>query len=133
MRTYVRSQTSLLLRRLATEATRTTGNADEDSIHDLRVAIRRLSRCLRVFSKFYPARSWKPIRRRLADLMDSCGTVRDRDIAIGLLTEAGLRVSAPLVRRLQAERRAAARELELELQEWKARRFTRVWRKRLEL
>ena len=133
MRAYVRSQTGMLLRRFVAETTQTSRNTDKDSIHDLRVSIRRLSRCLRVFSKFYPARSWKPIRRRLRGLMDSCGSVRDCDIAIGLLQEAGLSESAPLVRRLQAERRSAARELELELQAFKARGFSREWRKRLEL
>ncbi len=107
--------------------------ADADAIHDLRVAIRRLSRCLRVFAQFYPAGSRKQVRRRLADLMDSCGRVRDRDIAIGLLQQAGVRVTAPLVRRLRAKRRAAAGELQLELQGWKPRGFTRQWRKRLEL
>ena len=88
MRAYVQSQTGILLRRFATQATRTARTADADSIHDLRVAIRRLSRCLRVFAQFYPPHSWKPVRRRLADLMDSCGSVRDCDIAIELLKQA---------------------------------------------
>ena len=133
MRAYVRFQTGILLRRFATQATRTVRTADADSIHDLRVAIRRLSRCLRVFAEFYPAGSWKPVRRRLADLMDACGSVRDCDIAIGLLKQAGIRVTTPLVRQLRAKRLAAERELQLELQGWKARGISRQWRVRLEL
>ena len=37
---------------------------DADSIHDVRVAMRRLSRCLRVFAPFYPQGSVEKIRRR---------------------------------------------------------------------
>jgi CHAD domain-containing protein len=129
----VQFQTGLLLRRFATEATRTARAADADSIHDLRVSIRRLSRCLRVFAQFYPAGSWKPVRRRLADLMHLCGSVRDCDIAIELLKQAGVRVTAPLVRQLRGKRRAAAQELQLELQGWKVRSVSRQWRTRLEL
>ena len=133
MRAYVQRQTGLLLRRFATQATHTARTADADAIHDLRVAIRRLSRCLRVFGQFYPAGSWKPVRRRLADLMDLCGSVRDCDIAIDLLKQAGVRVTAPLVRQLRAKRRTAAQELQLELQGWKVRSVSRQWRMRLEL
>jgi hypothetical protein len=59
--------------------------------------------------------------------------VRDRDIAIGLLRKGGVAANSPLVRRLENERRAASRELQLELQLWKPRGFTRRWRNQLEL
>lgn len=133
MREYVRLQTGILLRSLASQVNRTARTGDAGAIHDLRVAIRRLSRCLRVFAQFYPGRSWKQMRRRLADLMDACGSVRDRDIAIGLLETAGVPAASPLVRRLDEERRAANRELRRELRRWKDRGFRRQWRARLEL
>ena len=133
MREYVRVQTRILLRRLASQVNRTARSGDADAIHDLRVAIRRLSRCLRVFAQFYPGRSWKQMRRRLADLMDACGSVRDRDIAIALLESAGVAPASPLVRQLDAERRAAGGELRRELRHWKKRGFSRQWRVRLEL
>jgi len=133
VRDYVRLQTGILLRRLAIHVTRTARTGDAAAIHDLRVAIRRLSRCLRVFAQFYPPRSWKPVRRRLAALMDACGNVRDRDIAIGLLRQAGVPAASPLVRQLDVERRAAVQELQLELQRWKTSRFSRYWRVQLEL
>jgi hypothetical protein len=66
-------------------------------------------------------------------LMDACGSVRDRDIAIGLLEKAGVPTASPLVRQLGAERRAASRELRWELRQWKKRGFSRQWRERLEL
>jgi CHAD domain-containing protein len=130
---YVRLQTGILLRRLAIQVTRAARTGDADAIHDLRVAIRRLKRCLRVFAQFYPPRSWKPVRQRLAELMDACGNVRDRDIAIELLRQAGVPAASPLLRQLDVERNAAVRELRLELQRWKTSGFSRQWRVRLEL
>ena len=133
MREYVRLRTGILLGSLASQVNRAARTGDAEAIHDLRVAIRRLSRCLRVFAPFYPARSWKPMRRRLSGLMDACGSVRDRDIAIGLLEKAGVPAASPLVRQLDQERRAADEELRRELRRWKARGFRRQWQMRLEL
>jgi CHAD domain-containing protein len=133
MREYVVFQTGILLRRAASQMIKATHTADADAVHDLRVTIRRLSRCLRVFAQFYPGGARKQLRRRLADLLSVCGGVRDRDIAIGLLRKAGVAANSPLVRRLGAERRAGGRELQLVLQRWKPRGFTRRWRNQLEL
>ena len=47
MREYARLHTAILLRRLAYQLTRAAKSADPESIHDLRVSIRRLSGCLR--------------------------------------------------------------------------------------
>ena len=90
-------------------------------------------RCLQVFAQFYPGSSRKELRRSLADLLTTCGEVRDRDIAIEMVRKAGITARSPLVRRLDAERGAAGRDLQLELQRWKPRGFTRRWRNRLEL
>ena len=133
MREYVRLRTGILLGGLASQVNRAARTGDAEAIHDLRVAIRRLSRCLRVFARFYPARSWRPMRRRLSELMDACGGVRDRDIAIELLEKAGVPPASPLVRRLDQERRAADEELRRELRRWKAGGFRRQWSARLEL
>jgi len=133
MREFVRLQTRTLLGQVATQVNRAGRSADAEAIHDLRVAIRRLSRCLRVFAQFYPPRSWKPVRRRLSGLMGACGSVRDRDIAIGLLEQAGVPAASPLVRQLDAERCDAGGELRQELRRWKKRGFPRRWRARLEL
>ena len=133
VREYVRVQTGNLLRHLASQVTRAARSGDAEAIHDLRVAIRRLSRCLRVFAGFYPKHSWKPVRRRLAGLMEACGSVRDRDIAVGLLAKAGVSARSPLVRQLDAERRAAGEELRRELRRWEKRGFAQRWRGRLEL
>ncbi len=132
MRPYALSQTAILLRRFAFQVNRASRLSDADSIHDLRVAIRRLSRCLRVFSQFYP-RDWKKVRRQLSGLMDLAGAVRDRDIALALLAEAGVSPRTAIVGCLKTERGAAARDLQLEIRRWKNRSFSRKWRARLEL
>ena len=133
MREFALLQTAVLLRRLAFEVNRAAKNGDHAAVHDLRVAIRRFSRSLRVFAQFYPAGSWKRIRRRLRDLMEAAGSVRDRDIALELLAAARIPRSAPVVTRLQSERRRAALDLVLEIRRWKSRNFSQKWRSLLEL
>jgi len=130
---HVRAQTGLLLRRLAAQVNRAAKSCDKDAVHDLRVSIRRLSRGLRVFSQFYPEGSWKKSRRRLKTLMEAAGAVRDMDIAMDFLNDAGIGSSSPLVRRLAETRRARRRELAREVRVWKARGFSKKWRTTLGL
>ena len=133
MREFAQLQTAVLLRRLAFEVNRAAKNGDHVAVHDLRVAIRRFSRGLRVFAQFYPAASWKKIRRQLADLMEAAGGVRDRDIALQLLDEAGVSKGAAMAVRLQDERRQAGKELLRELRRFRTHSLSRKWRDRLEL
>jgi CHAD domain-containing protein len=132
MRRHVRAQTSALLRRLALQVNRAAAG-DADSIHDLRVAVRRLGRCLLVFSAFYPGRSWKTLRKQLRALMDAAGTARDYDIAAELLGEAGVAPGSAIVKRLAGERLQARAALALEIRRWQGGDFSRKWRSRLEL
>jgi CHAD domain-containing protein len=132
MRRHVRAQTSALLRRLAFQVGRAAaGNAD--SIHDLRVAIRRLGRCLRTFSAFYPGRSWKTLRKQLRVLMKAAGAARDYDIAVELLGQAGLAPGAAILKRLAVERLQAREALALEIHRWQAGDLLGKWPSRLEL
>lgn len=133
MREYVRGQTAMLLRRLAYQVSRAARRGDAGAVHDLRVAIRRMSRCLRVFAEFYPGDSRKKIRREMAGLMEAAGAVRDRDIALALMAEAGAPRGGATAARLEAERKQAARELQLEARRWKRGSFSRKWRAALEL
>jgi CHAD domain-containing protein len=133
MREFALLQTAVLLRRLAFEVNRAARNGDPGAVHDLRVAIRRFSRGLRVFAQFYPAGSWKKIRRQLADLMESSGGVRDRDIALQLLAEAGVPPGAAMAIRLEDERRQAGKELLRDLRRFRTHSLSRKWRDQLEL
>jgi len=133
MREFAQLQTAVLLRRLAFEVNRAAKNGDHATVHDLRVAIRRFSRSLRVFAQFYPAGSWKKIRRQLSDLMDAAGRVRDRDISLQLLAQAGVPPGAALVVRLENERRQAGKDLLRELRTFRTGNLSRKWRDQLEL
>jgi len=131
MREYARRRTDILLRRLADEVKRAAQSGDADAIHDLRVAIRRLSRCLRVFAQFYPDGSWKKVRARLSDLLHLAGVVRDRDIALALLSEAGVAKRAVVVARMEQERREAGRELLAAVRSWRDGGVAAKWRRQL--
>ncbi len=133
MRQYALHQTGLLLHKFTAQLERSEAADDAESIHDLRVSIRRLSRCLRVFSDFYPGRSWKRIRRKLSELMQAAGAVRDCDIALELLNEAGIPDRATVVKEISAERLESARDLAAELRRWKRRAYPRKWRGKLKL
>ncbi len=133
MRKYALHQTAVLLHRFAAQLERGADHSDADAIHDLRVSVRRLSRCLQVFSPFYPSASWKRVRRKLSVLMHAAGAVRDRDIAMELLVEAGVSPGAGIAKRLAAERTDAARDLRARLQRWNQRGVVHHWRTRLGL
>jgi CHAD domain-containing protein len=133
MNGYVREQTSTLLRRLAYQVAQMGKTADADEIHDLRVAIRRLNRCLQVFAEFYPTRARKKVRRKLSEMMDGAAEVRDRDIAVELLREAGMPKGATAFRVLEQERAEAAEALVGILKHWKHADFSRKWRGDLSL
>jgi CHAD domain-containing protein len=133
MRDHVKLQTAILLRRFAYQVVHTAHSETADAIHDLRVAIRRLSNCLRVFAKFYPRHSAKRIRSRLSGLMSLAGAVRDADIALELLVQAGIPPKATVAGRLRDERRKAANRLAREIRLWRNQGFSRKWRSRLDL
>ena len=131
MREFVHQQTLILLRRFSLQVTRAARTDDPEAIHHLRVSIRRLSRCLRVFAQFYPGRGWKKFRRHLKELMDACGRVRDRDVALSVLANAGFTADSIVVRRLNRDRTAALLELMALLRRWKRRGASQKWRAQL--
>jgi CHAD domain-containing protein len=133
MREFAHRQVDALLRRLVAQVKQTAGAADADAVHDLRVAVRRLSRALRSFAQFFPGKSWKRIRKRLSGLMDAAAAVRDNDIALELLEKGGLPKRARVALAVQTRRREAEVNLQRELQEWLRRNFSREWREELEL
>jgi CHAD domain-containing protein len=133
MKKYAQTQIAALIEKLAAQAKRAAENADERAVHDLRVAIRRLSRGLRVFAQFFPGKSWKQIRQELSELMDAAARVRDRDIAMTLLEKAGVPERARVMTALAKERSASADALRSTLSEWLGRDTQRQWGGALEL
>lgn len=133
VRDYAAEQTSTLLRRLAFQASRTAKMADVDAIHDLRVSIRRLAQCLRVFRQFFPRERTRKLQQKLETVLDLASKVRDRDIALKLLANAPPLSDTTLAQVLSQERVEAEKSLVTALERWNRRSFHKRWRSRLGL
>jgi CHAD domain-containing protein len=131
MRKFAKEQTSTLLRRVSKQVDLAAKSSDQDTVHDLRVAIRRLSRCLRVFAPFYPDNSWKDVRKCLKTVMAAAGAVRDLDIAMELVAEAGK--NAKLTYRLAEAHREGQQRLEQAARSLKKSGELRKWKTSLGL
>jgi CHAD domain-containing protein len=133
MQRYARDRVSTLLRRLAFRMNRAAKLRDAGSIHDLRVAIRRFEQCLQIFHQFLPGGHKKKIRRRLRKIMELSGEIRNRDVAMDLLQQAGLPARSALSARLLRERSAIQIRLLATLDGWGDRDLSRKWGSRLGL
>ncbi len=130
MRNFVRAQTRSRLKKLQQELKRAAAKPkDPEAIHDLRVAIRRFAQCVRGFGQFFDPDHARKARRQLRKLMKHCGEVRNRDVVIHLLQEAGL-AEAPAVARLEQQRLGAEKDLVCALSRWPRNRADE-WKKRL--
>jgi CHAD domain-containing protein len=76
---------------------------DVDSVHKMRVAIRRFVQALRTFKDFLPDGPSKKIQKRLHHIMQLSGDLRNCDIAIKLLTEMELQSDQIASNRVQAK------------------------------
>jgi CHAD domain-containing protein len=133
MRKYARERTSTLLRRLVFRLNHAARSRDPDSIHDLRVSIRRLQQCLSVFRQFFPSGAVKRIHRRLHKLMALSGEIRNRDVALDLLKEAGTPAGSELSARWIEEKKQFQSDLSRLLRRWPKRGLSRKWSSRLGL
>jgi CHAD domain-containing protein len=133
MRRFVADHVSTLVRRLAFRIHRVSRISDADSMHDLRVANRRLSECLREFQDFFPHRKARKIRHALRDMMDLAAEVRNRDVAMELLGEGGAPPGLPLLKTLVQERKEAKERLLAFLRKRSMRDIAQRWRRRLDL
>jgi CHAD domain-containing protein len=133
MHDYALERGSLLLRRLAFQMHRAARLRDPESIHDLRVSIRRFQQCLAVFGQFFPRGQAKKIRRRLHQIMQVAGEIRNRDIALELLEKSSLPLDITLQGRWREEARQVHGELVRLLGRWGRRDLSRRWGSRLGL
>ena len=133
LKDHVRSHTVVLLKGLAVQVRLASTRTDEESVHDLRVAIRRLRECLRMFKEIYPPAPRKKIRKELRKLMKSAELVRSADIALSLMKEAGVADTDAQVRDMR-ERRAAHRSaLRGDLASFASQPYTKAWREALKV
>jgi CHAD domain-containing protein len=133
MRRHASQRTATRLRRLAYQVARASKSADIESVHDLRVAIRRLAQCLRVFDQFFPHGQTRKIRRALKEMAGLASEVRDQDVAAALLVKAAVAPESELPRRTAKARRTAQQALVTELKQWTRSNLSRKWRSALEL
>jgi len=127
MRRLLRSQTEARLKKLDREVRNAARKPeDADSIHDLRVSIRRLKQELEVFLEWFEAENVKIIRRHLRKLMNRCAAVRNCDVAVVVLRAAGWQ-GPKLLAGLKKQRRGAAGELARKLEHWRSAGQVRKW------
>ncbi len=91
---------------------------DIESLHDMRVATRRLRAALEVFAPCFPAKRHRKALKKVKALADALGERRDRDVAIEFLAEfaddapeADRAALEALIERLRREQRQANKEL----------------------
>lgn len=71
------------------ERERVTASPDEDSIHDLRVALRRCRSLASVFEEVDPHPSWSELRKTSRKLFKSLGVIRDSQVQEAWLLKLG--------------------------------------------
>ena len=117
---YAAKETKLRLKRFSKNLRHAAKHPeDPEAIHDLRVSIRRVAQAFKTFGELLDPAPVKKLRGRLHKIMDLCASVRNCDVALTLLEQAGFPTGASpsrlkkargeagdkLHRRLRAERK----------------------------
>jgi CHAD domain-containing protein len=79
---------------------------NEDAVHDMRVAIRRIRAAQRIFGPYFDQQTIKPYLRMLRETARILGVARDLDVALDLLDKYEISL-APLKKVWKKERREA--------------------------
>ena len=124
---YVRVQTTVLIRQVHEQSHRVEIDTSDEAIHDLRVAIRRLSETLRVFKDLFPGGAAKAVRKDLKTAMRRAGRTRNCDIARELMAKARMPASAELT----DDRDQAAKDLADMLSRWNKKARSQKWQEHL--
>ena len=66
-----------------------TLDGDVESLHDMRVASRRLRAAMSVFESAFPPKEFKPLEKEAARVTDALGDVRDSDVQIEYMAAVG--------------------------------------------
>ncbi len=128
---FITLQSEVRLDRFAYRLGRCRRSADPDSVHDLRVSIRRYESCLATFEAFFPSRPARRFQRRLRKVLKPSGAVRDREIALALAKAAGFAADSVLVAELKEQRRRLAKSLRGGMKIWGRQNSSDKWRRRL--
>jgi CHAD domain-containing protein len=90
--------------RLDREIGLTIEDPGEDPVHDMRVAIRRLSQALRMFAALFPPREARAMRQAMKPALAAAAVARDLDVGMELLRKEDLPAAHPLLAKMAAER-----------------------------
>lgn len=127
-RKFAFEQADRRLGRLAFQINQTAKSRDAEAVHDLRVAIRRFSQVLRVFKPCFHGKEVRKIRRKLKQIMDLAGEVRNCDIALKLMSKSQRSETAVLRPKLESLRREGEAALVVFLRHWVDRKSSLKWR-----
>lgn len=109
-REFAIQETRRRLHTLVEQLDRISGSADVDTVHDLRVSIRRFSQSVRIFGTLLPKKARK-VPKQLKVVMDAAATARDLDVGMEMLVSDSVLSDDPFMVQLQAERRRAELQL----------------------
>jgi CHAD domain-containing protein len=127
IREYGLKRVAALLDQLVFEIHRAAGLQDAASVHNARVAIRRFDQSIRIFGQYLPHGACRKIQKKLKELMDAAGQVRNRDITLRLMGD------APGMRELERQRKEAKQKLSLVLHRLGRPGLSSKWRTSLKL
>lgn len=130
---YAARQAGALLANLVKQIGRVRADGDPDSIHDLRVAVRRLAQCLDVFESLFPPGAARRVRKRVTRLRRAAGLSRDCDIALEYLAANALPDQEEFAAELKRTRKQAQAKLLKLLDRVNQKRAWEKWRQRLGL
>ena len=128
MQEYGIAKTGQLLDVLVLSLCEAAESLNEDTVHKVRVAIRRFQQALRVFRQYFPADGSKRVKAKLKSVMDLAGELRNRDIAIGLVRKARGDTAG-----LEAQRNECHRQLQQLLAGIATPYLSEFWRRELGL
>ena len=128
---FARRETSSRWQRFSAEIAKGSKHHGEETAHDVRVAIRRLTQALRVFAPLLADKQAKRLRKELRPLLDAAAVVRDCDIALQLLRGAGLPSHHAMWDELRAERSSAEARFRHRLADVTGEAHAAAWPRRL--
>jgi CHAD domain-containing protein len=129
---FARAQTRSRLKSVSAAVRRAIKHPKEpETAHDLRVAIRRLVQCLRMFEGLFTVHSVEKVRKPMRKLMTLAGAKRDYDIGLQVLEQAGLRPQSSIVVKFREKRDDEFRALRRYLGRKKIRRDADRWPRQL--
>ena len=110
-RKFAAEHAQKLLGRLAFEINRVAKSRDAESVHGLRVSLRRFSQTLQLFRDFFPGKKMHKIGLRVKKVICSADELRNFDTTLRLLSRAHRSGSSALRSKLQARRKECERLL----------------------